>query len=360
MITRNPVANTLHPLITGRDLLPQLPRMLSELGLSGKAFVISDTDVLPLYEDRIRNALEDAGWQVNCRAIPAGEESKSIACASELWDWLVDERAVRKDLVIALGGGMVGDLAGWVAATFLRGVQLVQLPTSLLAQVDASVGGKTGINHPKAKNLIGSFYPPALTVVDTSFLATLPERKLREGWAEVIKTALIADPALFDFLCERAADLMALEQEPLAHVVGLCAEIKLRIVTDDPKESGLRAILNYGHTIGHAIEAIAGYGSLMHGEAVAVGMRGAARIAVEKGLLQPEVAERQNRLLDTFDLPASAPGLNPQLVLDTMTLDKKMTSGGLRWVLLRDIGRPELRMDVDADLVSKVVGGLVS
>lgn len=329
------------------------------MGLSGTAFVVSDTHVLPLYGERIRQLMEGAGWRVHTRAIPAGEASKSLECASDLWDWLVLERAERGDTIIALGGGVVGDLAGWAAATYLRGVNLVQVPTTLLAQVDASIGGKTGINHPSAKNLIGSFYPPNLTLVDTAFLTTLPERELISGWAEVIKTALIADPDLFELLLENSSSLRGLEIEPLARVVGRCAAIKLEVVTADPTEQGKRAILNYGHTIGHAIEAAAGYGSWLHGEAVAVGMRGAAAIAVELGLLDAGIARRQAEMIREYGLPVSASGLDAATVMEAMKLDKKVRAGGLRWVLLRDVGHPDVRSDVPTELVRRIVGECV-
>jgi 3-dehydroquinate synthase len=351
----------MRPLRTGHDILPQLPRFLRELGLSGSAFVVSDFNVLPLYGERVRRPLEAAGWRVAMRAVPAGEGSKSLGCASELWDWLASERAERRDTVVALGGGVVGDLAGWVAATYLRGLNLIQAPTSLLAQVDSSIGGKTGIDHPRAKNLIGSFYPPSLTLIDTSLLSTLPPREFTSGWAEVVKTALIADAELFEYLLAHADALRRLESGPLARVVGHCAEIKLRIVAEDPKETtGRRVILNYGHTIGHAVEAAAGYGGLLHGEAVAVGLRGAARIAVEMGLLAPNTEARQAEALDRFGLPRTAPGLEPSRVLAAMKLDKKVVAGGQRWVLLRDVGVPELRSDVPEALVRRVVEGCVT
>lgn len=345
----------MHPLRTGHDTLPELPRMLRDLGLSGTAFLVSDSNVLPLHGERVRALMESGGWRVRSRAVPAGEASKSLECASELWDWLVSERAERGDILLALGGGVVGDLAGWVAATYLRGIGLVQVPTSLLAQVDSSVGGKTGINHPQAKNLIGSFYPPNLTLVDTSFLRTLPERELRSGWAEVIKTALVADPTLFEYILDNTQSLLRLETAPLAHVVGRCANLKLEVVTEDPKESGRRAILNYGHTLGHAIETAAGYGALLHGEAVAVGMRAAATIAVDLGMLRLELAARQAEALLAFGLPQGAPGIGARSVLEAMKLDKKVRSGGLRWVLLREIGAPEVRPDVPPELVRRVV-----
>jgi 3-dehydroquinate synthetase len=232
---------------------------------------------------------------------------------------------------------------------------LVQLPTSLVAQADSAIGGKTGINHPRAKNLIGAFHPPALTLVDTAFLATLPERELRSGWAEVVKTALVADPELLRYLIEHAEALRSLEPEPLGRAVGRCAALKLEIVTEDPREDGRRAVLNYGHTIGHAVEAAGGYGVWLHGEAVAVGMRGAAMIASELGLLSPEAAKAQERALDAFRLPGAAPGVDVERALEAMKLDKKARGGRMRWVLLREPGSPELRTDVPPELVRRVV-----
>ncbi|MEJ7652285.1 MAG: 3-dehydroquinate synthase [Chloroflexia bacterium] len=341
----------MHPVATGEDVLHTLPELLAEFGLGGTAFIITDEHLLPIYAGPVRESLERSGWKVGLYAVPPGEESKSLERAATRWDWLASERAERRHVVIALGGGVVGDLAGWVAATYLRGLPLVQVPTTLLAQVDSSIGGKTGVNHRSAKNLIGSFYPPVVAIIDPALLRTLPERELRCGWAEVVKTALIADPALFEFLLARRDDLLALDPAALAHVVGRCAEIKLQVVTEDPTEQGRRAILNYGHTLGHGIENAAGYGALTHGEAIAIGMRAAARIAVELGLLDPAVAARQYEALDGFGLPASAPGLSVDAVLAAMRLDKKVHSGTPRWVLLEGVGRPIVRSDVPEDLV---------
>lgn len=350
----------MHPLHAGHDILTELPDRLSELGLDGgRAFVVGDSNVMPLYSGKLREALEAAGWSVSECVVPAGEGSKGLRTASLLWDWLVDERADRRSVLFALGGGVVGDLGGWVAATYLRGIRLVQLPTTLLAQVDAAIGGKTGINHPRAKNLIGSFYPPVLTFVDTAFLGSLPPRELTSGWAEVIKTALIADSDLFEYLMQQADALLTLEPEPLQHVVRRCGEIKLEVVTDDPRESGRRMTLNYGHTIGHALEAAAGYGRLSHGEAVAVGMRGAAKIGVDLGVLDPAGQALQAEAIQRFGLPASAPGVDEESVLSAMQLDKKAQSGSLRWVLLRDIGHTEIVSDVPAEVVRRAVAECV-
>lgn len=359
MSAEHPTPESLHPLITGSGLVEQLPQLLSSFGLSGRVFIISDSTVLPLYGPRVRGVLEAEGWGVESIAVPVGEESKSVAEASRLWDWLIDQGASRSDIVLALGGGVVGDLAGWVAATYLRGIRLVQIPTNLVAMVDSSIGGKTGINHPKAKNIIGSFYPPVVTLIDPVFLGSLSAAELRCGWAEAIKTALIGDLELFEYMERNADRLINLEPEPTSHVVGTCAQFKLRIVTEDPKESGLRAILNYGHTIGHALENAAGYGTLLHGEGVAIGMRGAAAIARKMSMLDERVAMRQNRLLDKFELPERCIGLSEERVLSSMSRDKKMTPRGLRWVLLRDIAKPELRTDVSQEIVREVIGALI-
>ncbi len=345
----------MHPLHTGHDTLPQLPQLLANLGLSGSAFVISDEHVLPRYGDRVRSLLEGAGWRVATRAVPAGEASKCLACAADLWDWLASERAERRDTVVALGGGVVGDLAGWVAASYLRGLNVVQVPTTLLAQVDASIGGKTGIDHPSAKNLIGAIYPPRLTLIDTALLSSLPERELRSGWAEVVKTALIGDADLFAYLQRNVGALTRLEPASLAHVVGRCAAFKLEVVTEDPTEQRRRLILNYGHTIGHAIEAAAGYGAMTHGEAVGIGMRGAAMIAGGMGLLDPTIAAQQAETLAAFGLPERAPAVEPERVMAAIRLDKKVISGGQRWVVLRGVGEPEVRADVSPALVRRAV-----
>jgi 3-dehydroquinate synthase len=256
---------------------------------------------------------------------------------------------------------MVCDLAGFVAATFVRGLPLVHVPTSLLAMVDAAVGGKVAVDHPQAKNLIGAFYQPRLVLADVSVLQTLPPRELTSGWAEVIKHALILDEDLLRLLETDAAAACRLDPTVAERVIARSVALKAAVVSEDEREeTGRRMVLNYGHTIGHGLEAAAGYAGLLHGEAVAVGMSGAARIAVRLGILAPEVAERQDALLARFGLPLRAPGVDARMALAAMALDKKAEGGALRWVLLEDIGRTVIRRDVPASLVEQVVAELTA
>jgi 3-dehydroquinate synthase len=256
---------------------------------------------------------------------------------------------------------MVCDLAGFVAATFARGLPLVHVPTSLLAMVDAAVGGKVAVNHPQAKNLIGAFYQPRLVLADVSLLQTLPPRELTAGWAEVIKHALIMDEELLCLLEDNAEAAQRLAPEVAEQAIGRSVALKAAVVSEDEREeTGRRTILNYGHTIGHGLEAAADYAGLLHGEAVAVGMSGAARIAVRLEILPAAVAQRQDALLARFGLPLRAPGIDIQKALAAMTLDKKAQGGAVRWVLLEDVGRPVIRRDVPPPLVAEVVAELTT
>lgn len=348
-----------YPVHVGWGALDRLGELLREAGLSGAAYVISDTEVLPRHGDRALLSLRDAGFQADAFAIPAGEASKSLDAAATIYDWLVAHRAERRHAIVALGGGVVGDLAGFVAATYLRGVPFVQAPTSLLAMVDASIGGKTAVNHREGKNLVGAFYQPHLAVEDVSTLKTLPRRSLLEGFAEVIKHAFILDPALLADLEARADDLLHLEPACTVDIVRRNVAIKGGMVAQDELDQGPRAILNYGHTIAHAIEAAADYHDVLHGEAVAVGMMAAAEIGRRLELTPRDVVERQRALLERFGLPTKGPKLDSERVLAAIKLDKKVTAGSVRWVLLEDVGRAVLRSDVQPELVREVVSELL-
>ncbi|MBM4438570.1 MAG: 3-dehydroquinate synthase, partial [Actinobacteria bacterium] len=284
---------------------------------------------------------------------PPGEGSKSLAVAEALYTWLAAQRAERGHAVVALGGGVCGDLAGFVAATYLRGLPLVQVPTTLLAQIDSSIGGKVAVDLPVGKNLVGAFYPAALTLVDTALLDTLPRAQLVADYAEVIKTAMIFDAAMFE-LIEGSVDRLA-EPALLASLVERCVRWKAKLVYEDPLDRGARAVLNYGHTIAHALEAAAGYGAYRHGEAVAIGMAGAAALAVRLGRCAAELRQRQNALLVRSGLPVSYRDAAPRDVLDAMRLDKKVRDGAIRWVLPDRIGAATVGIDVAPDLVSAIV-----
>ena len=291
--------------------------------------------------------------------MPPGERSKAIDGAVALYDWLVARHAERGHTIVALGGGVVGDLAGFVAATFLRGLPLVQVPTTLIAMADSAIGGKVAINHPQAKNLIGAFYQPRLVLADTGTLATLPARELTSGWAEVAKHALALDADLFAFLDAGAARLVGLDAEATAWAVKRSAAIKAAVVAEDEREQGRRTILNYGHTIAHGLEVATGYGHLLHGEAVAIGMMGAAMLSERLGLITGDVVEQQRGLLERLGLPTSCPGAERDGVLSAMELDKKVRQGAVRWVLLEGIGRAVVRADVPVAEVRDVLDVLL-
>ncbi len=350
-------------LAIGSGLLGQLGAKMREVGLNGRAFLISNDVVYPMYGEAAVAGLRSAGYEVASYQLPDGEPTKCLQSAYLLYDWLVDQRAERIDAIVALGGGVVGDVAGFVAATFLRGMPLVQVPTTILSQIDSSIGGKVGVNHPKGKNLIGAFHPARLIVGDTDTLRSLSRRVLADGWAEAIKCAMILDAELLDVLEAHADGLCDLSSPLVSDVIERCAQHKVRVVTEDERETGLRMILNYGHTIGQALEAALDYQILLHGEAVSIGMVGAAAIAVRKGLLEPSLADRQNRVLARFGLPtrfprdASPPDV--ETIVERMTRDKKSRGAQLHWILLDRIGHARIESGVSLDLVRDVVAELI-
>ena len=269
-----------------------------------------------------------------------------------VYDFLLDRRVERSDFVVSLGGGVVTDLAGFAAATCLRGIDFVHVPTSLLAMADAAIGGKTGVDHPKGKNMVGAFAQPRAVVIDPLLLKTLPERHLRNGWAELIKHGLILDERLvrdLEFESRNGPPMMS------AELIARSVAIKADVVSDDEREAGRRTLLNYGHTIGHAIEAVTGYSTYLHGEAIAVGMRVAGMISRDLGLLSDDDLARQQRLLGAFGLPESAPGVSVEAVLDATLSDKKVRAGSIRWVLLEGIGNAVTRDGVPDDVVRRAV-----
>lgn len=323
------------------------------------ALLVTDENVCGTHASTVCQALQQRDWRCTTVSLPAGETTKSLEHAQTLYDQLVDQQADRHTLVIAVGGGVIGDLAGFVASTFARGIPFVQIPTTLLSQVDSSVGGKVGVNHPRAKNMIGAFYQPLGVYIDTTLLDTLPVREYRAGLAEVIKYGVILDAPFFDMLEGHVAQLNAREPAVMRDIVYRSCRLKADIVEQDEYErSGLRAVLNYGHTFAHAFEALAGYGELLHGEAVSVGMVYASRLAERLGRIPREVTQRQISLLAAVGLPVRLP--NPKAmsnaeILDRMRLDKKTVGGRLRFVLPTRMGHVELVSDVPADEVEKVL-----
>jgi 3-dehydroquinate synthase len=338
-----------YPIRIGAGLLADPTRWRD--ALAGRhVLVVSNAVVAPLYLSRVTAALADRTFATI--VLPDGEAHKTLDSAARVFAALADLKASRDATIVALGGGVVGDLAGFAAACWMRGIACVQMPTTLLAMVDSSVGGKTAVDLPQGKNLVGAFHQPLAVIADTGTLATLPERELRAGFAEVIKYGALGDAAFFAWLENHANELRARESEVLVDAIAHCCSQKAAIVARDETEQGERALLNLGHTFGHALETVSGYGSLLHGEAVAIGMCLAARLSAQLGLATAADAERLADLLRRFDLPTVIPaGISPQRLLEIMRLDKKNLSGRLRLILWRGIGQAELVGDVPEDAV---------
>ncbi|MGL6108865.1 MAG: 3-dehydroquinate synthase [Rubrivivax sp.] len=327
-------------------------------GLPGaaRALIVTNATVAPLYADRLRRALAGSYAAVAMLELPDGESFKDLATLNLIFDRLLAEACDRHTVLFALGGGVVGDITGLAAALYMRGVPFVQVPTTLLAQVDSSVGGKTAINHPAGKNMIGAFYQPRRVVCDLDTLQTLPQRELRAGLAEVIKYGPIVDADFLAWIEQHLDALLARDPDALAHAVRRCCEIKAWVVGQDERESGLRAILNFGHTFGHAIEAGLGYGQWLHGEAVACGMVMASELSARLGLVTHGFGERMRRLVERAGLPVRAPDLGAERYLELMRVDKKARSGEIRFVLIEAPGKAVLRTAPDA-IVRQVLAG---
>lgn len=340
----------------GSGLLSRLGAYLQNIEVTRKALLVTNPVVGSLYGAAAAASLAGAGFQVVRAEIPDGEEYKNLDKAAELYDLAYAHGLDRRSPVVALGGGVIGDLAGFVAATYLRGVPFVQVPTTLLAQVDASVGGKVAVNHPRGKNIIGAFYQPRLVLADLDTLKTLHPREIRAGLAEVIKYGVIADRDFFGWLEENLERLLTLEPGPLARAVAASCRIKARVVQEDETEQGRRAILNFGHTVGHAIEALTGYTLYRHGEAVAVGMAVAVRLAVALGMLPEGEAARVVSLIRRAGLPLAIPAeLTPDALLGSMRRDKKVLAGRLTFVVPVAIGQVEVVRDVGETVVRQVL-----
>ncbi|MEX2121923.1 MAG: 3-dehydroquinate synthase [Pirellulales bacterium] len=315
-----------------------------------QAIVVTDEHVHEPHAAAVAQSLAEEGLTVDILAIEAGESSKSVEMADRLWQKFLDLGADRQTIVVAVGGGVVGDLAGFVAATYARGLPLVQVPTTLLAQVDSSIGGKVAVNLPGAKNLVGAFWQPLAVLVDTEVLSTLPDREYRSGLAEVVKYGVVLDAELFAYLEAHVEPLLGRRHDVLRHVVRRCCQLKADVVAADERdESGLRAVLNYGHTFGHAFESLTGYSALLHGEAVAAGMLCASRLAERLGRVDQTFTGRQRDLLTALGLSVAPPGVDHEQVLLIMTRDKKAEHGRLRFVLPSRMGQAELVDDVSAD-----------
>lgn len=337
----------------------ELGNLMVQTRLKGKAFLISDKNVYALHGAAVEKSLKEAGFQISSYQIPPGEENKTLQILSSLYDWLLSQKPERESVIVALGGGVVGDLAGFAAATILRGIPYVQVSTSLLAMVDSSVGGKTAVDHPLGKNLIGVFYQPSMVCIDPAFLQTLPKREFISGWAEVIRYSLISDAGFFRFLEENIDALLLQDKTVIKEAILHSVKTKAGIVGSDERETaGKRILLNYGHTIAHGLETATGYKRFLHGEVVAIGMVGAGRISQKLGMLGAEEVAVQESLLQRYGLPVSCKNIDKRAVLRAMTLDKKVRSGKIQWVLLSGLGKAVLRDDVPLQLVEQVLDRL--
>ena len=337
-----------YPLVVGTGLLNSVGELLTSHTKSNKVLIVSDAFVKTCYLPVVLKNLKDVGLDARTIEVPGGEESKSLAQFSRIQDSLVEHQLDRGSMVVALGGGVIGDLAGFAAAVYMRGIPYVQIPTTLQAQVDASVGGKTAINHPKGKNLIGAFHQPKLVVIDVETLKTLPLRDIRAGLIEVIKMGVIRDEPLFERVEEDLEAILSLDNTALIGIISQACVNKAEIVAKDEKESRLRMVLNYGHTFGHAIEALTHYNRYRHGEAVSIGMNCAAQLAVNLGMFSGTDFQRQRALLERAKLPITLPSdLTPEALCDAMYLDKKTLGGKLRLILPTRIGEVVIRDDID-------------
>ncbi|MBI2369768.1 MAG: 3-dehydroquinate synthase [Deltaproteobacteria bacterium] len=344
-----------YPIWIGEGLLVRAGHLLGDLVGRRRVAVITTPVVRRLHGAALERSLRQAGCELHVLLVPDGERHKTLGSAARLYDQLLARGLERGSPIVAFGGGVIGDLAGFVAATYLRGVPFVQVPTTLLAQVDASVGGKVAVNHPRGKNLIGVFYQPRAVLSDVGVLRTLPRRELAAGLAEVIKCGVIRDAGLFRFVERQAPAILAGDPRWLGTVIRRACAIKAAVVTRDEREEGLRRILNFGHTVGHAVEQLTGYRRYLHGEAVAMGMVAAARLSAALGLCPPAVGERLARLLRQCGLPVELPRLRPAGLLAALEVDKKMGEGYLYAILPEAVGRVVVKPLRAREVVSRLL-----
>ncbi|HEX79144.1 MAG TPA: 3-dehydroquinate synthase [Dehalococcoidia bacterium] len=350
------LADRSYRVIIGAGVLKETGTSLKEIGFGGRLVVITNPVVRELYGDGLKKSLVAEGFEVDILTVPDGEEYKSLDVAGGLYNELTAIYTERATPILALGGGVIGDLAGFVAATYLRGVPLIQMPTTLLAQVDSSIGGKVAVNHGQLKNKIGAFYQPWLVLSDTSVLKTLPPSEFANGMAEVIKSAVIRDKELFAFVEANIDKIMAQDEAALEEVIFRSAAIKARVVEQDEIDLGLRNILNFGHTVGHAIETVSDFG-VGHGQAVAMGMVAAGEIARRKGVFEEEELLRLKGVIKAAGLPVEIPEMDARKLIEAMQHDKKIIGGRVRFVLSRAIGDVFITDEVDLSLVKEVLGG---
>jgi len=340
----------------GGGTLAGLGDRMRALGIKGRVAVISNPTVDALYGSVVADSLKSSALDSVGVIVPDGEEYKNFETYRHIMGELLRHRLDRRSALVALGGGVIGDMTGFAASTYMRGIGCVQVPTTLLAQVDSSVGGKTGINHPLGKNMVGTFYQPLLVVCDTNTLSTLPKREILAGIAEILKYGVIWDEELFEFMDKNRDAVTALDPGAMAYLIRRSCRIKAEVVSGDEREAGLRAILNYGHTIGHAVETLTGYTRYLHGEAVAIGMCVEARLSVEMGIMRETDARRITRLVESYRLPSEMPeGLGASDVIESMRMDKKAEGGSITVVLPERVGRVTIRKDVSLEILKALL-----
>jgi 3-dehydroquinate synthase len=347
-----------YSILVATGALASVGAELAKRGVGRKVVLVSDAVIARLHAEPVVRSLGQAGFDIARISVPDGEQAKRLEIASDLWDRLLDAGCDRTSTVVALGGGAVGDVAGFAAATYMRGMNLVQVPTTLLAQVDASIGGKTAIDHPRGKNLIGAFHQPRIVIVDPATLTTLPEREFRSGLAEVIKHGIVLDAAYFADLETSVPALLRRDLATLERVVAGSCRLKARVVERDEQEARLRWVLNYGHTVGHALEAATGFRRWVHGEAVSLGIAAEARLAERLGIASPATTERQVRLLAAVGLPVNGLQVDPVIVIEAMSRDKKSRDGRVPFVLAPEIGSFRIVPEVQTDIVLQVLKDL--
>jgi 3-dehydroquinate synthase len=350
-----------YSIMVGENNLAELGAALAAANFGRRLGIVTDPKIAALYLEPVEHSLRGAGFDCDAIFLPAGEEHKNLAALAAIYDRLIDARFERGSALVALGGGVIGDVTGFAAATYLRGIPYVQVPTTLLAQVDSSVGGKTAVNHREGKNLIGAFYQPRLVWIDVAVLRSLPQRELVAGLAEVIKYGIIADAALFSRLEEKADDILKGDAGMLAEIVAASCGIKASVVEKDERESDLRAILNFGHTVGHALEAVTRYERFLHGEAVAIGMVQAARISVAEGACDRSSFERIRALIARAGLPVELPGdVHLPELIKHMEIDKKSAAGKIKFVLCEGIGRTRFHALAPGEIAARLAAGAAS
>lgn len=340
----------------GSKILEKIGSKLKSLSTSPKTAIISNLTVYSLYGKEVLNSIKSSGFDAIPVIIPDGERYKDISIVQKIYGELLRHRLDRKSALIALGGGVIGDITGFVASTYMRGIDYIQIPTTLLAQVDSSVGGKTGVNHKLGKNMIGTFFQPKLVWIDIDILKTLPQKEFFAGLAEVIKYGVIWDAKLFAFLENNRDKILRLDKKSLTHIIKRSCEIKAEVVSKDEREAGLRAILNYGHTIGHAIETATGYKKYLHGEALAIGMFIEAEIAESLKLLKEKTVQRIKSLIESYGLPTKIPvRINRNTLLASMQLDKKAVAGELKFILPERIGKVRIQKGIEGKIIRETL-----